>query len=140
MRSKPSLSDLEQQIMNIVWQRGGVTAADIQGALAPERLLKDSTIRTILLRLEEKKYLRHKVRGRTFVYFSTEQPRSVAVRAVKQILDRFCHGSVKSLLVGMVDNRVLDPEELRRITDRLTQEKSKPDEPISRAQLLIPRC
>lgn len=109
--------------MNIVWQRGGVTAADIQGALAPERPLKDATIRTILLRLEEKKYLRHKVRGRTFVYFSTEQPRSVAVRAVKQILDRFCHGSVESLLVGMVDDRVLDPEELRRITDRLTQEK-----------------
>jgi predicted transcriptional regulator len=123
MPSKPALSELEQQVMHIVWERGTITAADIQTALMPDRPLKDSTIRTILARLEEKKYLRHKVRGRSFVYSSTEQPRSVAVRAVKQILDRFCHGSVESLLVGMVDDRVVDATELRRIADRLAQKK-----------------
>src|SRR5579884_549482 len=117
MPSKPALSELEQQVMKIVWERGSVTAAEIQAALAPERPLKESTIRTVLVRLEQKKYLRHKTRGRAFVYSSTEQPRNVAVRAVKQILDRFCHGSVESLLVGMVDSRVVDAEELRRIAE-----------------------
>src|SRR5581483_4123151 len=121
MPSKAPLSDLEQQVMRIIWERGSVTAADIQAALAPDRPLKDSTIRTILARLEEKKYLRHKVRGRAFLYSSTEQPSSVAVRAVKQILDRFCHGSVESLLIGMVDDRVVDATELHRIADRLAQ-------------------
>jgi len=123
MPSKAPLSDLEQQVMRIIWERGSVTAADIQAALAPDRPLKDSTIRTILARLEEKKYLRHKVRGRAFLYSSTEQPSSVAVRAVKQILDRFCHGSVESLLIGMVDDRVVDATELHRIADRLAQKK-----------------
>ena len=125
MPSKPGLSDLEQEVMKIVWERGTVTAAEIQGALAPERPLKESTIRTVLVRLEQKKYLRHKLRGRAFVYSSTEQPRNIAVRSVKHILDRFCHGSVESLLVGMVDHRVVDAEELRRIADQLAQEKAK---------------
>jgi predicted transcriptional regulator len=123
MSVKPALSDLEQQLMDIVWSRGSATAGDIQDALAPERPLKDSTIRTVLTRLEEKGYVRHKVRGRTFVYSGVEPARKVAVRAVKQILDRFCQGSVESLLVGMVDGEMVDPEELQRIADYLARER-----------------
>ena len=125
MPSKPALSALEQEVMKIIWDRGSVTSAEIQTALAPGRPLKESTIRTVLVRLEQKKYLRHRLRGRAYVYSSTEQPHSIAVRAVKQILDRFCQGSVESLLVGMVDNRVVDAEELRRIADQLAREKTK---------------
>jgi predicted transcriptional regulator len=123
MSVKPALSDLEQQLMHIVWSRGSATAGEIQDALAAERPLKDSTIRTVLTRLEEKGYVRHKVRGRTFVYSGVEEPHKVAVRAVKQILDRFCQGSVESLLVGMVDGEMVDPEELQRIADHLARER-----------------
>ncbi|HEY3939982.1 MAG TPA: BlaI/MecI/CopY family transcriptional regulator [Bryobacteraceae bacterium] len=119
MSLKPALSDLEQQLMHILWSRRNATAADIRDTLAPERPLKDSTIRTVLTRLEEKGYVRHKVRGRTFVYSGIEHPRKVAVRAVKQIIDRFCHGSVESLLAGMVDGEMVDPEELQRIAAQL---------------------
>lgn len=105
--------------MNVVWSRTRATAADVQAALSPQRPLRDSTIRTVLTRLEEKGYLRHEVDGRTFVYSSLKPPRSLAVRAVKQIVDRFCQGSVESLLVGMVDDEMVDPAELQRIVDRL---------------------
>ena len=110
--------------MNVVWSRGTATAANIQADLMPGRTLRDSTVRTILTRLEDKGYLRHEVDGRTFVYASIEPPRNLAVRAVKQILDRFCHGSVEALLVGMVDDRIVDPNELQRIVDRLALQKS----------------
>ena len=123
MPLKAALSDLEQKVMDIVWARGSATAADVQTALASERPLRDSTVRTILTRLEEKGFVRHTVEGRTFVYTGTEPPHNVAVRAVKQILDRFCQGSVESLLVGMVDDAVVDPEELRRIATRLSRER-----------------
>lgn len=108
--------------MNIVWSRSNATATDVQTNLMPRRALKDSTIRTVLTRLEEKGYLKHEVSGRTFVYSSLEPPRSLAVRAVKQIVDRFCHGSVESLLAGMIDNEILDPDELQRIVDRLASQ------------------
>lgn len=124
MALKFPLSPLEHEVMNAIWSRGTVTAADLQTALAPQRTLRDSTIRTLLTRLEAKGYLRHKVDGRTFVYSSVEPPRSLAVRAVRQIIDRFCHGSVESLLVGMVDDEVVNPDELQRIVDRLAIEHS----------------
>ena len=79
--------------MDVLWARGNVTAAEVQSALAATRPLRDSTVRTVLTRLEEKRYARHKVDGRTFVYSPVEPPGSVAVRAVKQIIERFCHGS-----------------------------------------------
>jgi BlaI family transcriptional regulator, penicillinase repressor len=120
MPLKSPLSPLEQHVMDAIWSRGTATAAEIQIALAPQRALRDSTVRTLLTRLEEKGYLRHQVDGRTFVYSSIEQPVSLAVRAVRQIVDRFCHGSIESLLVGMVDDEVVEREELQRIVDRLS--------------------
>jgi hypothetical protein len=69
-------------------------------------------------------YLQHEIDGRTFVYSSIEPPTSLAVRAVSQIVDRFCQGSVESLLVGMVDDEVVDPNELQRIVDRLAAQQS----------------
>lgn len=83
------------------------------------RPLKDSTIRTVLRRLEEKGYLTHAVEARTFVYRSSESPERVAGRAVQRIVDWFCGGSVETLLVGMVDSKVLDQVELKGLTERI---------------------
>src|SRR5437764_13567338 len=109
MRSDPkparkSLSDLEHQLMEILWKKGPGTADQIRQALAPRHVLKDSTIRTVLLRLQRKGYVEHRIAGRAFVYSGVDKPRSVAVRAVRQILDRFCDGSLEQLLVGLVEN------------------------------------
>jgi BlaI family penicillinase repressor len=122
MPPKSPLSALEQQIMNAIWSLGKATAADIQADLLPQRALTDSTIRTVLSRLEEKGYLQHEIAGRTFVYSSLEPPNTLAALAVKQIVDRFCQGSVESLLVGMVDGEIVDTAELQRIVDRLAKQ------------------
>ncbi len=83
------------------------------------RPLKDSTIRTVLRRLEEKGYVAHSVENRTFVYRPAETRQRVAGRAVKRIMDWFCEGSVEALLVGMVDSKVLDQAELQRLAERI---------------------
>ena len=105
--------------MNAIWSREKATVADVQIALMPQRPLKESTVRTLLTRLEDKGFLQHEIDGRTFVYSAVDPPRSLAARAVKQILDRFCQGSLESLLVGMVDDEIVDPDELQAIVDRL---------------------
>jgi BlaI family transcriptional regulator, penicillinase repressor len=124
MPPKSALSPLEQDVMNAVWSHEKTTVADVQTALMPQRPLKESTVRTLLTRLEEKGYLQHEADGRAFAYSATEPPRTLAVRAVKQIVDRFCQGSLESLLVGMVDNAIVDPNELQGIVDRLTARRS----------------
>lgn len=111
--------------MEIVWSRGKVSATDVQDSLAPRRVLRSSTVRTILTRLEEKGYIQHETAGRTFLYTSLEPPGHIAVKAVRQIVDRFCQGSVESLLVGMVDGEMVDPEELQRIVHRLAAQKAQ---------------
>jgi predicted transcriptional regulator len=84
-----------------------------------DRPLKDSTVRTVLRRLEEKGYLAHSVDDRTFVYRPAESRQRVASRAVKRIVEWFCEGSVETLLVGLVDSKVLDRAELQRLADRI---------------------
>jgi BlaI family penicillinase repressor len=120
-----TLGELEQLLMEFVWSHGPCTAEACRKALAPIRLLKDSTVRTVLRRLEEKGYLTHEVDGRTFVYRATQHRRSVAARAAQQIIERFCGGSVEQLLVGMVENSILDREELELLARKIAQRKKK---------------
>jgi predicted transcriptional regulator len=111
------LGELERSILSIVWGQGQITAEQVRERLG--RPLKDSTIRTVLRRLEEKGYLAHAVENRTFVYRPAETRQRVAGRAVRRIVDWFCEGSVEALLVGMVDSKVLDPEGLQRLAERI---------------------
>jgi BlaI family penicillinase repressor len=119
------LSDLERQLMEILWKRGPATAEQIREALAPSHALKDSTVRTVLSRLEEKGYINHKIDGKAFVYAGIEQPRNVAVRAVRQILDRFCDGSLEQLLTGLVENEVVDRDELQQLARKVARAKKR---------------
>jgi len=110
--------------MSSVWRRRSATAEQIRQDLAPARKLQESTVRTLLGRLESKGHLKHKVDGRTYVYSSVDEPQNLAIRAVRQIIERFCAGSAEQLIAGMVDNDVLDAAQLRRLADDI-EKKSK---------------
>lgn len=118
-----SLGALEQLVMDHVWAHGPCTAESCREALHSTHVMKDSTVRTVLRRLEEKGLLEHQVEGRTYVYRAVQGRQSMAARAVRHIVDRFCGGSVEQLLVGMVENDVLDRDELRRLAQRIAQKK-----------------
>ena len=111
--------------MDYIWSHGPVTAEQCREALASSRPMKDSTIRTILRRLEEKGYVAHEVEGRTFIYRASDARQNVAVRAVKGIIDRFCGGSAEELVLGMVDNDVLDRKQLERLARKIADNESK---------------
>jgi BlaI family penicillinase repressor len=123
--SRKALSELEHLVMDFVWRHSPVTAERVREGLAASRPLKDSTIRTILRRLEEKGYVTHRAEGRTYVYTGAEPPQDVAAGAVRQIIDRFCGGSVEQLLVGLVNNDVVGEEELERLAQRIARRKKR---------------
>jgi BlaI family transcriptional regulator, penicillinase repressor len=128
-----NLGEVEQLVMDYVWSHGPSTSEACREALAPSRPMKDSTIRTVLRRLEEKGYLMHETEGRTFIYKASDARQNVAVRAVKGIIDRFCGGSAELLVLGMVDNAVLNRKQLERLTrkigERKTEGKGKAEKP-----------
>ncbi len=108
--------------MQLIWANGSLTAEFVRERLA--RRLKESTVRTVLRRLEEKGYVNHAVEGRTYVYQATHPRGKVAAKAVQRIVDLFCNGSVEEVLVGMVDSAILDQRQLRTLADKVAKAKA----------------
>jgi BlaI family transcriptional regulator, penicillinase repressor len=121
--SLPELGDLEREVMQLVWAHGPVTAEAVRKRLP--RRLKESTVRTVLRRLEDKGYAEHTVDGRTYIYHSAEPRSRVAAKAVQRIVDWFCNGSIEEVLVGMVDTAMLDQRQLRMLADRVAKAKGE---------------
>jgi BlaI family transcriptional regulator, penicillinase repressor len=117
----PDLGDLELEVMQLIWANDRLTAETVREKLA--RRLKESTVRTVLRRLEEKRYVTHTVEGRTYVYQATQPRGRVAAKAVQRIVDWFCNGSVEEVLVGMVDSAMLDQRQLRMLADKVAKAK-----------------
>jgi BlaI family transcriptional regulator, penicillinase repressor len=120
-----NLGDVEQIVMDYIWTHGPSTSEGCREALATSRPMKDSTIRTVLRRLEEKGYITHEIEGRTFIYRASDAKQNVAVRAVKGIIDRFCGGSAEQLVLGMVDNAVLDRKQLERLARTIAESEKR---------------
>ena len=118
------LGDLEREVLKLVWERGPSSADSVQKALS--RPLKESTVRTVLKRLEAKGHLTHRVDQRTFIYEAADTRGRAAARAVKRIVDRFCSGSLEEVLVGLVDTRILDRRELQRLAEKIASAQSDP--------------
>jgi BlaI family transcriptional regulator, penicillinase repressor len=125
LRRPRNLGRVEQAVMDHVWAHGPVSAEACREALRAARPMKESTMRTVLRRLEDKGYVTHVTEGRTYIYSAVEAPVAVATRAVKQIIDRFCAGSAERLVTGMVDNAVVSTAELERLLRAIAQRKAK---------------
>jgi BlaI family penicillinase repressor len=122
--ARKTLSNLEHLVMGVLWKRGEATAEEIRQTLAERHFMKESTARTILRRLEEKGYVEHRVEGRTNVYVGREAQDGVAAKAVRQIIDRLCGGSVEQLLVGLVDHEVIDQRELTSLARKIARRRA----------------
>jgi len=127
MGKNNSLSPLEQQVMDVVWRKAPCTADEVRLELAQERDLKESTVRTLLRRIERKGFVRHRVQGRSYVYESVWEPQKAAARAVREIVDRFCQGSMEALFLGMVEDQMVDGKELAELLERVRKVEAEDD-------------
>ena len=123
-RVRAPLTPLESEVMRAVWDKGPCLVETVHQVVSRKRDLKETSVRTILRRLEQKGYLKHQEQGRAYVYRAVEPARSLAARAVRQIVDSFCKGSVEELVSGMVEARVLSNEELERL-EQYVRERRK---------------
>ena len=119
--NSPPLTDAQREIMEIVWQRGEVTVSEVRDALAKRRELARNTVQTMIVRLEEKGWLKHREEGRTFIY-SAKRPRRVSLGAkVAQMVDRLFAGSPEEMVTALIEYRGLSPDETKRIRDMIEQ-------------------
>ena len=116
---KRPLTDLQQAILDLIWARGSASAGQVRAGLAARFPLEDSSVRTLLRRLEARGYLSHHLNGKVFVYEAAIPAQRVAAGAVRQIIKRFWAGSAEQFLAGMVDEKVLSPEEIHKLAKRV---------------------
>jgi BlaI family penicillinase repressor len=121
---RPPLTDLENDVMQAVWAAGTCTVDAVHRIVSRKRNLKETTTRTLMRRLEQKGYLNHESDGRAYVYRAAESARSLAARAVRQIMDRFCQGSVEELVSGMVEAKVLKKEDIDKLETLIRSRRS----------------
>lgn len=119
----PNLSELEREVMQLIWAAGTMTVDAVREQLP--RRLKESTVRTVLRRLEDKGYVAHTVDGRTYVFKATRARQQVAVSAVRRIVERFCNGSVEEILVGMMDAKMFDRRQLDALREKIEKARKK---------------
>jgi predicted transcriptional regulator len=119
------LTELQQAILDRLWSGGPATADQIREALLPAHRLKDSSVRTLLRRLEVRGYVSHRLEGKTFVYEATIAPTRVAAHSVRQMIDRFWAGSVEQFLTGMVDEHILTATEIARLARQIRHPRKR---------------
>jgi predicted transcriptional regulator len=123
IRVRAVLTELENEVMQAVWSAPVPSSVEaVHQVVSQKRQLKETTTRTLLRRLEQKGYLTHTADGRAYLYSAIEPARSLAARAVRQIIDRFCQGSVEELVVGMVDAKVLSKADIEKL-EKLARSK-----------------
>ena len=117
----PELSPAQREIMEIVWERGEVTATEVRRILARTRKVARNTVRTLLERMEDKGWLKHCAEGRTFLYTAARPRHDTIGQKVREIVETVCGGSPETLVTALLDYRGLRPDELKRIRQLLDQ-------------------
>jgi predicted transcriptional regulator len=107
------LYDRELEVMQVLWDRGPSTVAEVRGALGDE--MAYNTVLTVLRRLEEKGYASHEEEGRAHRYHALVQPEAVRESALERLTHRVFGGSPELLLTHMVSARKLSKAQIRRL-------------------------
>ena len=123
--SRPPLSEAQMEIMNVVWDRGEVTVADVWKAVASRRKVSRNTVLTMLTRLEEKGWLSCDEEGHAFRYRATV-PRDVTLGTmIGRLVDTAFGGSAEGLVMALLHGRGVSREEARRIRTMISRAEGK---------------
>ena len=110
-----TLTGQELEIMKIVWERESVTVRDVYEALLEKRKVAYTTVMTMMKILEQKRYLRKNQADRAYVYTPAQPQKKVIGAMVRDFVNRVFNGSAEPLLVHLVEEHDLSPEELEEI-------------------------
>ena len=115
MTAHRDLSRRERQILDILYQRGGASAADVQAALPKPPSY--SAVRALLRILEEKGHIHHEQDGPRYLYRPTVARENAKRSALRHVLQTFFDGSAEQAISALLDESAtkLSPSELDRL-------------------------
>lgn len=122
---KTALGDLQHAIMQILWDSGEATVNDVHRILLPERGLALTTVATMLRKMETKGIVAHRAEGRQFVYHPTVTQDKVKRSMVRELVDRLFDGDPAALVAHLVEDREINPDELKDLASELAMTENR---------------
>jgi predicted transcriptional regulator len=124
-RKRPKhLTELQLDILQVLWQQGEASVADVHRDLGRNGSLAYTTVATLLRRLEARGLVRHRTQDRLFVYRAAVTADEVSTSMTDEIIEQLFEGSLANLVVHLLTTRDVSAEELRRL-ERLIAERQK---------------
>jgi predicted transcriptional regulator len=119
-----NLTEAELRLMDVIWEKGSATVAEVAEALPQDLHLAYNTVLTTLRILESKGYLKHgkAKEGRAFVYRPVVSRDDASRSALRHLLRRFFGNSAEALVLNLLDDERLSEAELERIRALLKEE------------------
>lgn len=105
----------EMDVMSVLWGLGSATVTEVKDRISDP--LAYTTVLSVLQTLEEKGYVRHEEQGRAYRYIPLIDWRTAGGNELRRLLRKVFKGSPELLLVQLVSDESLSPEQLRRIQD-----------------------
>ena len=113
--AKPTLTEQELEIMKVIWQRETATVRQVYETLLERRRIAYTTVMTMMNILEQKGYLKKHQEDRAYVYQPAQPKRQVIGDMVRDFVNRVFNGSAEPLLVHLVEEHDLSPDDLEEI-------------------------
>lgn len=121
-RPSTTLTEAELRVMEVLWERGTATVADVVRRLAPEVPLAYTTVLTTLRILEEKGHIAHTKQGRAHLYRPLLGRGAARRSALRDMMDRFFDSSPQLMVAKLLEEGDLDLEEIRRLRESLARD------------------
>jgi predicted transcriptional regulator len=120
-KRSPQLTEAELRLMNVLWDKGSATVAEVADALKHDPPLAYSTVLTTLRILENKGYLRHGKEGRAFIYEPTIDRQQARRGAIHHLLSRFFDNSPELLLANLLGDERISRKEINRLKKLISE-------------------
>ena len=116
-KTKQTLTPLELEIMQVLWENGASTVSEVIPQLKAE--LAYTTVQTMLMVLLRKGKVKRTQEGRAFRYRPVVSRERASGSAVEDLVRRMFGGSAEALLMAMVDTRQISAKELERLARKV---------------------
>jgi predicted transcriptional regulator len=114
-----TLTEAELRLMKVLWERGESAVTDLVTAVSDERPLAYNSVLTTVRILENKGYVRHRQDGRAFLYSPCIDEYEASKSEVRHVLQRFFGNSRERLLLSLLGDEEISPEELKRLREAI---------------------
>lgn len=121
-RSITPLGETEMEILHHVWELEEASVADVRERMLEYREVAYTTVMTIMKNLADKKFLKYRKEGLSYIYSAAINPDEVRGNLVHEIVDKVFKGSTKDLVQALVSKENLtakEREEIKNLIDNL---------------------